>query len=172
MSAHLPCGLILPCLAGCFLYLLCCKHTMCTADGVWDAQLPAASPTAGGTLTMSLLMCRASMVPGLTSTNATLTAENSRLNDRMAKLVQDLTEENKHLLDENQHLNQTVQKVHHSSVCLLVCKQSMQHTLSGYKASAPLAPRAMLRHILICLWARSQHGSANLDCAAGAEREC
>lgn len=62
------------------------------------------------------------MVPGLTSTNATLTAENSRLNDRMAKLVQDLTEENKHLLDENQRLNDTVQKVQHRSVCLLVCE--------------------------------------------------
>jgi len=57
------------------------------------------------------------MVPGLTSTNATLTAENSRLNDRMANLVQDLTEENKHLLDENQRLNETVQKVP-SSCCI------------------------------------------------------
>ena len=62
-------------------------------------------------------MCRASMVPGLTSTNATLTAENSRLNDRMANLVQDLTEENKHLLDENRRLNETVQKVA-SSCCI------------------------------------------------------
>lgn len=51
------------------------------------------------------------MVPELTDTIATLTAENNRLNDRMAKLVQDLTEENKHLLDENQRLNWTVQKV-------------------------------------------------------------
>ena len=59
--------------------------------------------------------CRASMVPGLTNTNATLTAENSRLNDRMAGLVQDLTEENRHLLDENERLNHTVQKVHFSS---------------------------------------------------------
>ena len=68
------------------------------------------------------------MVPGLTSTNATLTAENSRLNDRMAKLVQDLTEENKHLLDENQRLNDTVQKVQDSSVSLLVCESPTQHT--------------------------------------------
>ena len=66
------------------------------------------------------LMCRASMVPGLTNTNATLTAENSRLNDRMAKLIQDLTEENKHLLDENQRLNQTVQKVQPFAPVLLI----------------------------------------------------
>lgn len=65
-------------------------------------------------------MCRASMVPGLTNTNATLTAENSRLNDRMAKLIQDLTEENKHLLDENQRLNQTVQKVQPFAPVLLM----------------------------------------------------
>ena len=60
------------------------------------------------------------MVPGLTNTNATLTAENSRLNDRMAKLVQDLTEENKHLLDDNQRLNQTVQKVQPFAPVLLM----------------------------------------------------
>ncbi len=76
------------------------------------------------------------MVPGLTSTNATLTAENSRLNDRMAKLVQDLTEENKHLLDENQRLNQTVQKVHLSSIHLLTCKPLMQQSLTRQKGPA------------------------------------
>ncbi len=47
----------------------------------------------------------------LTNTNAHLTAENARLNDRMAKLVKDLTVENKQLLEENQRLNQTVKKV-------------------------------------------------------------
>ena len=51
------------------------------------------------------------MVPGLTNSNATLAAENTRLNDGMAKLVKDLTEENRHLLDENQRLNEAVQKV-------------------------------------------------------------
>lgn len=54
---------------------------------------------------------RANVVEDLTNTNAHLTAENARLNDRMAKLVKDLTEENKQLLDENQCLNATVKKV-------------------------------------------------------------
>lgn len=58
------------------------------------------------------------MVPGLTNTNASLAAENSRLNDRMAKLVKDLTEEHKHLLDENQRLNGTVQRVRDSASLL------------------------------------------------------
>ena len=51
------------------------------------------------------------MVPGLTNSNASLAAENTRLNDRMAKLVKDLTEENTHLLNETQRLNETMQKV-------------------------------------------------------------
>ena len=104
---------------------------------------------ARGTLSMSLRMCRASMVPGLTSTNATLTAENSRLNDRMAKLVQDLTEENKHLLDENQRLNQTVQKVRHSSLSPPCLQAVCAARLFGYRASLPLAARAMSRLIFI-----------------------
>ena len=58
-----------------------------------------------------LAVFRASMVPGLTNSNAKLAAENTRLNDGMAKLVKDLTEENRHLLDENQRLNKAVQKV-------------------------------------------------------------
>ena len=57
------------------------------------------------------IVLRASRVPGLTDSNASLAAENTRLNDRMAKLVKDLTEENMHLLNENQRLNETVQKV-------------------------------------------------------------
>ena len=60
------------------------------------------------------------MVADLTTTNAHLTAENARLNDRMAKLVKDLTEENKQLLGENQRLNQTVQKVCHDVFGLTV----------------------------------------------------
>ena len=47
----------------------------------------------------------------MTDSNASLAAENTRLNDRMAKLVKDLTEENMHLLNENQRLNETMQKV-------------------------------------------------------------
>ena len=82
------------------------------------------------------------MVPGLTTTNATLTAENSRLNDRMARLVQDLTEENKHLLDENQRLNHTVQKVHPSSTYLFICKPPVQqiHTMYNRLVTSAAMP--------------------------------
>jgi hypothetical protein len=72
-----------------------------------------------------LSLCRASMVADLTSTNANLTAENARLNDRMAKLVKDLTVENKQLLEENQRLNQTVKKACPLSPAEEVCREAM-----------------------------------------------
>ena len=79
------------------------------------------------------------MVPGLTSSNASLAAENTRLNARMAELVKDLTEENTHLLNENQRLNETMRKV---SFCLEDC------LLSGCKGL--LAGRSVSGHRHMC----------------------
>ena len=85
------------------------SHNECSArQGRKFSSAPDAASKAPHALSV---VFRASMVPGLTDSNASLAAENTRLNDRMAKLVKDLTEENTHLLSENQRLNETMQKV-------------------------------------------------------------
>lgn len=101
--------------------------------------------------------CRANMVADLTNTNANLTAENARLNDRMAKLVKDLTEENKQLLGENQRLNQTVKKVCHDVIVEQRCAWQPYCGLCCFRVAARVLVPMIFTMLQLTLVANVAH---------------